>query len=145
VNFLLSPRKLFPKVGKLIEAGKFRAAFKGVLEVAEHGNRYVNKKEPWKKIKDDIKRNEVEVDLAVLVHLIRVLALLVNPFLPRTSEKIYTFLGLSIQDESWKYPKPNAVQEIVQVLPLFHKIEEAEIEEQLTKLKQHVGNASGLE
>lgn len=133
-ELLAVAEKAFPKVGKLIEAGKFRAAFKGVLEVAEHGNRYVNKKEPWKKIKDDTKRNEVEADLAVLVQLIRVLALLVNPFLPRTSKKIYTFLGLNIQDESWKYPKSNAVQEIVQVLPLYHKIEEAEIEEQRSKL-----------
>jgi len=70
--------------------------------------------------------------------LIRVLALLVNPFLPRTSKKIYSFLGLDIQVESWEYPEPKKAQEIVQVMPLYHKIEDAEIEKQISKLVKHV-------
>lgn len=135
-ELLAVAREAFPKVGGLIEAGKFRAAFKVVLEVAEHGNRYVNAKAPWANIKDETKREDVEHDLAVLVQLIRVLALLVNPFLPKTSEKIYAFLGLNIHDESWAYPEPAKVQEIEQVAPLYRKIEEAEVEKQLSKLGQ---------
>ena len=133
-ELLTVAEKAFPKVGKLIEAGKFRAAFRAVLEVAEHGNRYINDKAPWAKIKDESRWEEAEHDLAVLVHLIRVLALLVNPFLPRTSEKIYNFLGLNIQDESWQYPEPAKVQKIVQVAPLYRKIEGVDVEKQLSKL-----------
>lgn len=128
--------RAFPQVGTLIKAGKFRAAFKTVLEVAEHGNRFVNEKAPWIKIKDESKREEVEHDLAVLVQLIRALALLVNPFLPRTSEKIYSFLGLDLSAAVWAYPAPAAVQKIEVVAPLFHKIEDEEIEKQLAKLGQ---------
>lgn len=126
--------KAFPKVGKAIEGGKFRAAFKVILDVAEHGNRFVNTREPWKKIKDEAKQDEVERDLAVLIQLIRSLAVLINPFLPRTSERICGFLGLDIRDVSWGYPEPNAVQKVANVSPLYKKIEESEVEEQRSKL-----------
>lgn len=134
VDLLKLAEDAFPKVGELIKEGKFRAAFKVVLDVAEHGNRFVHKKEPWQKIKDETKREEVEADLAVVVHLVRTLAVLVNPFLPKTSEKIYSFLGLSIQDVVWTYPKPNETQKVANVLPIFRKIEDAEIDEQNARL-----------
>ncbi len=124
----------FPKVGALIEAGKFRQAFRSVLEVAEHANRHINLKAPWAKIKEDEKLEEVEQDLAVLTHLIRSLAILVNPFLPSTSETIHTFLGLDIQNVTWTYPKPNKIQKIGKVSPLYRKIEEEEIWRECAKL-----------
>ncbi len=124
----------FPKVGALIEAGKFRAAFRSVLEVAEHANRYINLKAPWVKIKEDGKNEEAEQDLAVLIHLIHSLAILVNPFLPRTSKKINAFVGLDIQDVTWTYPEPNKVQKIKKVSPLYRKIEEGEVEREYSKL-----------
>lgn len=131
-------KETFSTVGKLIEEGKFRAALKAVLEVAEHSNRFINSKEPWQKIKDETKRDEVEADLAVIVQVIRALAILVNPFLPKTSENIYNFLGLNIHDETWTYPKSNKIQKIVQVKPLFKKIEKEEVEQQQFKLRSQI-------
>ena len=143
-ELLAVARDAFPKVGELIEAGKFRAAFRTALEVAEHGNRYINTKEPWKKIKDEMKKDEVEGDLAVLVQVIRSLAMLVNPFLPRTSEKIYGFLGFTAQEQIWKYPEPEAAWKIGDVTPLYRKIEDADIEAQLAKLGKPVAPEEGL-
>ncbi len=140
-TLLAAAERAFPKVGKLIEEGKFRAAFKTILEVAEHGNRYIDTKEPWKKIKDSTRRDEVETDLAVLVQLIQSLAVLVNPFLPRTSKKIYSFLGVDTHDVSWEYPVPNKVQEIIQSSPLYRKIEQEEIETQRARLVQRSNDA----
>ncbi len=128
--------RAFLKVGKSIEKNNFRAAFKAILEVAKHGNRFADKKEPWKKIKDKKKRDEVEGDLAVLVQLIRALAILINPFLPKTSEKIHNFFGFNIQNTTWRYPEPNATQNIRQVSPLYQKIEPAEIKKQQSKLER---------
>ena len=136
-NRLLSvTRDAFPKVGKLIEEGKFRAAFKAVLEVAEQSNRYIDTKAPWTKIKDDALHHEVEQDLAVLVQVIRALAILVNPVLPRTSENIFGFLGLNLSDETWGYPDPERVYRINHVAPLYRKIEDEQIEEQQEKLRK---------
>jgi methionyl-tRNA synthetase len=127
-------KNAFPKVGELIAKGKFRAAFRVTLEVAEHGNRYINSKEPWLKIKDETKRNEVEADLAVLIQLIRTLAILINPFLPKTSNKIYNFLELDFQKMNWGYPEPETKWNISKISPLYQKIEDEEIEKQLAKL-----------
>lgn len=124
----------FAEAGKLIEEYKFRAAFKVILDIAEHGNRYVHAKEPWIKLKDESKRDEVETDLAVITHVIRSLAILVNPFLPKTSVKIHNALGLDSKEIVWKYPQPADVQKIVEVVPLYKKIEDEEIETQRAKL-----------
>jgi len=125
--------KAFSKIGGLIEKGKFRAAFKVILDIAENGNRFIHGKAPWIKIKDKSKQDQAETDLAVLVQVIRALAILINPFLPRTSEKIYSFFGLDIKSATWEYPEIN-VQKIVRVSTLYKKIENSEIEEQLSKL-----------
>ncbi len=131
---LADARDAFPKVGKLIEESKFRAAFRVVLEVAEHGNRYISTKAPWAKIKDQEKCGEVEADLAVLIHVIRTLALLVNPFLPRTSEKVYGFLGLDIKGNRWEYPAPEEIYVISKAEPLYRRVEDEQVERQLAKL-----------
>ena len=128
--------KTFQEVGDSIELGKFRVAFKKILQVAENGNRFIDSKEPWRKIKDETKRSEVEADLAVLVHVIKCLAILVNPFLPRTSKKIYDFFGLDLLKVTWRNTKPQTMQKIVNVEQLFKKIEEVEVEEQYKKLSE---------
>ncbi len=125
--------KAFPKIGKLIEKGKFRAAFKVILDIAEHGNRFIHNKAPWEKIKDETKRDQAETDLAVIVQVIRALAILINPFLPRTSERIYNFLDLDIKSAIWAYPEIKT-QKIAHVSTLYKKIEKFEVEEQLSKL-----------
>jgi methionyl-tRNA synthetase len=126
--------RAFLKVGKLIEGGKFRAAFRVVLDVAEHGNRFVHSKAPWQKIKDGEKRGEVESDLAVALHLIYALAILVNPFLPRTSQKMLDYLGVDTTSKVWEYPRPRQIVKVVDVVPLFKKIDEKTIEEAHEKL-----------
>lgn len=126
-DLLHKVEKSFADVGNLIEDGKFRQAFRTVLEIAEHGNRYVHEREPWLKIKNKDKRAEVESDLAICLHLIRSLALLVNPFLPRTSVRIQEFLGSSPDGASWSYPVPGSTLSVVDFAPLYKKIDEEQI------------------
>lgn len=123
-------KKAFQKVGKLIEEGKLRLAWKEIRNVAENSNRFMDKKAPWRKVKDETRRDELETDLAVLVHVIRSLAILVNPFLPTTSERILGFFGVNQEKVKWEYPEPQEVQRISYVEPLYRKIEQSEIEQQ---------------
>ncbi len=134
IELLQLAQNAFPLVGGLIEKGKFRPALKAILDVADHGNRFIHNKEPWKKIKDETKRDGVETDLAVAIQLVRVLAILIHPFLPRTAEKIYNYLDPVIQNPTWIYPEPNQIQRVVQPSLLFSKIDEKKIEEQRSKL-----------
>lgn len=123
----------FEKVGKLIEDGKFRAGFKSILEIAESANRYIDKKEPWSKIKDESKREDVESELAVLIQTIRSLSVLINPFLPRSAKKVCDFLGFDIG--SWEYPEPEGVFKVLDPTPLFKRIEEEEVDREVSKLE----------
>lgn len=127
-------KKSFEKVGKLIEETKFRAAFKLIMEVAENGNRYIDKKAPWNKIKEEDKKEEVENDLAVATHVIYALSILINPFLPRASMDIHNFLKEDLENISWSYPQPKKVRKIESISPLYSSITEEEIEEQKAKL-----------
>jgi methionyl-tRNA synthetase len=133
-KLLIFTRKAFLRVGELIEEGKFRAALKIILKASKYSNRYLDKKAPWEKIKDETKRDETEADLAVIVQVIRSLAILINPFLPQSSEKIYDFLGLNIDNENWNYPEPESLFIVYKVSPIYSKIEDKQIEKQLKKL-----------
>ncbi len=131
INFT---KEAFTKVGELIEETKFRAAFKLIMEVAEHGNRYIDKKAPWNKIKEEGKREEVEHDLAVATHIIYALSILINPFLPRASKDVHSFLKEDIASISWSYPQPKSIREIEIISPLYSTITQEEVEEQKNKL-----------
>lgn len=123
----------FLKVGALIEKAKFRAAFKVILDIAENGNRFIHSKAPWEKLKDEANRGQVETDLAVLVQVIRALAILISPFLPESSRKIYGFFGLDIDSARWEYPDVQPLK-ISSVSTLYKKIEKADIDTELAKL-----------
>ena len=135
-ELLALAERAFAEAGEHISAYQFRAAFKTILDVAEHGNRFVHAREPWIAIKDESKRTKVETDLATIEHVIRSLAILVNPFLPKTSAKLHAALGLDAAQAQWKYPEPVAVQELGEVIPLFKKIEDEQIEAARAKLGQ---------
>ncbi len=121
----------FQKTGDLIEKGQFRAAWLEVQNVANNSNRFIDKKEPWNKVKEADKRDELETDLAVLVQVIRSLAILISPFLPTTSEQIFDFLKEEKKDIKWQYPEMKKEKvKVEKVKPLFKKIEQSEVDKQ---------------
>ena len=127
-------------VGKNIEMGKFRQAFREILKVAEAGNQFAHIREPWKRIKED--REQTQKDVLVLLHTIRTLAILVQPFLPKTSATIQSFFsspaitseaGLKIYS-AWRYhPIPSSIT-VSNTKVLFVKVEEEDIQKQREKL-----------
>lgn len=128
-GILEKARVSFEQTGELIEKANFREALKTVFSLAEDGNRYLNKQEPWKKIKID--RAEAEKDLLVLINLIGAIGQLIEPFLPETSRKISAVLS---SENGWGFQRIDAVK-IEEPLILYDKIEDDKIEEQLLKLK----------
>ena len=122
-------------VEKSLEAFRFREALVNFMEIARRGNKYLADTEPWKLIKENPERVKTILNLATQV--VANLAILGEPFLPRTSVMIFNSLALSSQ--SWEKAgnidliKPGA--QIREPELLFGKIEDTEIEKQITKLK----------
>ena len=132
---------VFQKIGVCIEHGRFRQGFREILAVAEQLNRFVHTREPWKHLDDTVRAH---TDLSVLLHVIHALSLTIQPFLPKTSEKIQVSLGasspiLSASDSSfqrsvWCCPPVPKSFTVATAEPLFVKIDDSVIAEQEGRL-----------
>jgi methionyl-tRNA synthetase len=138
----LTAVKEFPNViGKSIERYRFREASQELMNLARLGNKYLADEEPWKIIKIDEER--VKTILFVALQISAALAVVSEPFLPFTSDKLKGILNISMgaveNALSWNDIKEKAVllaanHQINKGELLFSKIEDETIEAQLEKL-----------
>ncbi len=130
--------KAFPaSLSKSIERYRFREASQELMNLARLGNKYLADEEPWKMIKTDAER--VQTVMYVALQISAALAVVSEPFLPRSSEKLKTMLQL--QPQSWAAVQSGKsllepAHQIGKAELLFAKIEDTEIEQQLEKLAQ---------
>ena len=78
-------------VGESIEKYRFRDALQHAMGLVRAGNKYLTEEEPWKVIKSDEQRTADILNLALQVTANA--AIVLSPFLPRTSERIASALG----------------------------------------------------
>ena len=81
------------QVEDLIEHFRFRDAQKEAMNLARIGNKYLADSEPWKVIKTDPERVKTIINLSL--QLVANLAIVFEPFLPFSSERLRTMLGVS--------------------------------------------------
>lgn len=81
----------FTEVGKELDAVRLKIALSKAMELAHKGNRYLNEKAPWTQIKSDPKAAATTIYVALQV--IDRLKVLLNPFLPFTTQQLHHFLG----------------------------------------------------
>lgn len=104
-SVLTEDRKaLLAKITQHVEACEYHVALQTIWQqVLDPTNRYADRNEPWKQVKTD--KAAAAVTLRAMVESLRMAAILLKPFLPRTAEKIYTAItfqqpwdALSYQD-----------------------------------------------
>ncbi|HLO46372.1 MAG TPA: methionine--tRNA ligase [Leadbetterella sp.] len=128
-------------VSDAIKNYKFRDALASMMEIARLGNKYLAETEPWKAIKEDPER--VKTIMNIAMQITATLAIVAEPFLPFTSEKLYEQLKLS--EWSLNGPKREWIDagnadlvpaglEIGSGALLFEKIEDETIDKQVQKL-----------
>jgi len=124
------------KIAIAIEQFKFREAISEWLNVARIGNKYLAETEPWKLIKTDEERVKTIMNIALQISCN--LAILAEPFLPFTSKKLFGLLQMPVL--RWAAAKQTSNMAQGHVINkeelMFSKIEDAEIEVQLNKLKK---------
>ncbi|PQB08750.1 methionine--tRNA ligase [Polaribacter filamentus] len=134
----LAAVKEFPNsIGKSIERYRFREASQELMNLARLGNKYLADEEPWKVIKVDEER--VKTILFVALQISASLAVVSEPFLPFTSDKLKGILNIRTNKLTWEDVSEKAVllpanHQINQAELLFSKIEDETIEAQLEKL-----------
>ncbi len=132
---VLNELKVFPeKISDSLERYRFREALSEFMNVARMGNKYLADAEPWKIYKTDEER--VKTILYVGLQIAANLAILSEPFLPFTSEKLYNMLNLHHMnwDEAGTTHLIRVDHQLKQPELLFEKIEDQEIEKQVQKL-----------
>ena len=138
-NEVLTKLKEFPSImEKEIQNFHFRAYSQEVMNLARLGNKYLADQEPWKLIKIDPKR--VETIMFTAIQIAAGLSILCEPLLPFTAQKLKKMLLIQA---SWKdvvgHQSLLATGHLLsQPKLLFEKIEDEEINKQLSKLKNNL-------
>ncbi|NOZ88076.1 MAG: methionine--tRNA ligase [Deltaproteobacteria bacterium] len=68
-------------------------ALDAIIRIADSANRYIVATEPFRMVKDDEKKEELEHVLYNLLECIRIIGILLSPFLPRTSKELLSRVG----------------------------------------------------
>lgn len=74
-------------------------ALKGVWALISRANKYIDETAPWILAKDEAKAARLQTVMYNLAETLRIAAILIAPFIPATSPKIYTQLGLAVPEE----------------------------------------------
>ena len=112
--------------GTLAEAARFdfSAALRVIWELISALNKYIVVREPWSLAKTPATRPQLETTLYNAADALRVVCALVEPVMPRSSERIRGMLGTS--EESWVDLQPGALKpgtRLGTIEPLFPRME----------------------
>ena len=149
----------FAAVGDHIEHGRFRAALGEAMHLASHVNQYLSDQAPWALVKTD--RGRAATVLYVALRAVDSLKTIFTPFLPHTSQVVHELLGyegwlagplefravseggetheiLTGDYRGWVGRwEPSALrpgQLLAEPRPLFRKLDESLVEEELRRM-----------
>lgn len=126
------------KIENSIESYRFREALNFYMELARIGNKYMQDTAPWTLAKDlEKNKNRIDTILHLSLQLVANLAILGEPFLPFTSQKINQLLN--IEPQKWEKAGTITIlspeHSLQKATLLFAKIEDIEIQKQIDKLE----------
>jgi len=151
-------RAAFAKVGAELNRSRFKNAITEAFEVVREANRYLAEQEPWK-IKDDpVRKGTI---LHVALQSVWDAKTLLTPFLPNSSQKVFEMLGgqgvwsgmpridevsegertypvitgdYTTAQARWEHQPITAGTPLQRPVPLFPKLDQSVVEEELARL-----------
>jgi methionyl-tRNA synthetase len=133
-----------------LENYRFREALFEVIDLSRKGNKYMQDKQPWieaRRLPDADAQASIDNCLHICLQLCANLAIMINPFLPDTSRKMLNMMKVVDKMLDWENagkPKLLSVGYSLRAPELlFRKIENDEIEAQISKLKAGLVKSEG--
>ena len=139
------------RVEKNLEEYRFRDALFDVIDLARKGNKYMQDKGPWlidKELKNNpdsekygngVGQQLIDNCLHICLQLTANLSILINPFLPFTARKMCGMMKVVEKMLDWENAGKTKLLSVGYTLRapelLFRKIEDAEVEAQVEKLR----------
>jgi methionyl-tRNA synthetase len=121
--------RVFLQLHRQMDDLAFNKALISIWEIISAANKYVDETAPWSLAKEEKDRPRLASALYEGLEALRVIALLLAPFMPSTSEKMWSQLG--IEEDLWKQNleengkwgglKPG--RRVAKPMPLFPRID----------------------
>ena len=80
----------------------FNLALDEIWNVVRRANKYIDEKMPWALAKDESKKDELDTVMRNLVESLRVVSILIVPFMHTTSERMREQLGIADVEVKWE-------------------------------------------
>ena len=90
------------KVEEQMDKFAFNMALEEIWVLVRRANKYIDEKTPWVLAKDPEKKPELDAVLKNLAEAIRIISILIYPFMPTTSKEIRKQMGLWYSDVVWE-------------------------------------------
>ncbi len=140
LSILSETERLCAECGNAYENYQVKKATKLIMDIARGGNKYFDDRKPWVTVKT--KPALAMETLFVCLNLLRKISVILYPILPKTMLELRKMVGITDSGIAIEWNElDNLISDSVQindVKPLFTKIEDNQIEEQLLKLAQNV-------
>ena len=132
-EFLEKIKTVADDVSKEIESNELTKGVRKIVEFSAFCNRYFQKKQPW------TDKEKAKTTLFLCVNAVRSLAILLEPYIPFSAEKLWQQLDLqgSIHKQDWNSASQLKIEgghRIKEPKVLFRKIPDEDIEEERQKL-----------
>lgn len=88
-------------VEKYMDEFSFNNALESIWILVRRANKYIDEKTPWILAKDESKKAELDTCMHNLAEALRIVSILIYPFMHTTTEKIRTQLGI-FQEVKWE-------------------------------------------
>ncbi len=133
-NFM---KETIDKVTKAMDDMQFSVALSSIWELISRTNKYIDENEPWVLAKDDTQRDRLGNVMAHLAESLRIIAVLLQPFLTEAPKEIFRQLGVtdtSLQtwDSLAQFGQIEAGTKVEKGAPIFPRLD---MEEEVAKIK----------
>jgi methionyl-tRNA synthetase len=114
-------------VDEQMDALAFNKALQSIWELVSAANKYIDDSAPWALAKDAGQVERLGTVMYNLLEAVRLIGLLITPFMPETGASICRILGLDsadqnlVEHDSWGLLRPGTM--IEKATPLFPRIE----------------------
>lgn len=117
---------------------KVQDAINEIWELVRRSNKYIDETMPWSLAKDEEKQERLNTVLYNLIESIRMIAVMIAPIMPETSEKIFTLINSDEKslDSINEFGKYTSGAKVEAAKPLFERIDEAKKLEEIENMKE---------
>ena len=96
IEFMKEIQELEAEITENFEKVSLKEALRLILKASQAGNSFFDKQKPWKKIEED--PEYAATTISISVHLVRDIAIMIEPFMPETSSRLFKMLNIEAQD-----------------------------------------------